>query len=55
MRDWSFFKILKHNKIVNQNITSIIESLVRGNEPEGTGALDMKKDVMPSENPGQNK
>ncbi len=52
MRDWSFFKILEHNTIVNQSITSIIVSLVRGEEPEGAGAIDMKKDVMPSENPG---
>jgi hypothetical protein len=52
MRDWSFFKILEHNTIVNRSITSIIESLVRGEEPEGAGAIDMKKDVMPSENPG---
>ncbi len=52
MRDWSFFKILEHNTIVNRSFTSIIESLVRGEEPEGAGAIDMKKDVMPSENPG---
>ena len=50
-RDWSFFKILEHNAIVNRSITSIIESLVRGKEPEGAGAIDMKRDVMPSKNP----
>jgi len=52
MRDWSFFKILEHNAIVNRSFTSIIESLVRGEEPEGAGAIDMKRDVMPSKNPG---
>ena len=52
MRDWSFFKILEHNAIVNRSITSIIESLVRGEEPEGAGAIDMKRDVMPSKCPG---
>ena len=52
MRDWSFFKILEHNTIVNRSITSIIGSLVRGEKPEGVGAIDMKRDVMPSENPG---
>lgn len=52
MRDWSFFKILEHNVIVNRSFTSIIESLVRGEEPEGAGAIDMKRDVMPSKNPG---
>ena len=29
MRDWSLFKILEHNTIVNRSFTSIIESLVR--------------------------
>lgn len=53
MRDWSFYKILEHNVIVNQSITSIIESLVHGDEPKGAGAIDMKKDVMPSKNPGK--
>jgi len=52
MRNWSFFMILEHNTIVNGSITSIIESLVRGEKPQGAGALDMKKDVMPSESPG---
>ena len=52
MRDWSFFKLLGHNTIVNRSITSVIESLVHDEEPNGAGAIDMKKDVMPSENPG---
>lgn len=52
MRDWSFFKILEHNAIVNRSFTSIIKSLVHGEEPEGVGAIDMKRDVMPSKNPG---
>lgn len=52
MRNWSFFKLLEHNTIVNRSFTSIIESLVRGEKPQGAGAIDMKKDVMPSENPG---
>ena len=52
MRDWSLFKILEHNTIVNRSFTSIIESLVRDEEPHGAGAIDMKKDVMPSESPG---
>jgi hypothetical protein len=38
MRNWSFFNILEHNAIVNRSFTSIIESLVRGEEPEGAGA-----------------
>ena len=37
---------------MNRSFTSIIKSLVRGEEPEGTGAIDMKRDVMPSKNPG---
>jgi len=52
MRNWSFFKILEHNTIVNRSITSTIVSLVRGEKPKGAGAIDMKKDVMPSESPG---
>lgn len=52
MRDWSFFGVLEHNMIVNRSFTSIIESLVRGEKPEGAGAIDMKRDVMPSKNPG---
>ena len=52
MRDWSFFMILEHNAIVNRSITSVIKSLVRGEEPTGAGAIDPKKDVMPSEGSG---
>jgi hypothetical protein len=53
MRRWSFFMILEHNTIVNRSITSIIQSLVRGEEPKGAGAIDPKIDVMPSPNPGE--
>lgn len=52
MRNWSFFKLLEHNTIVNRSITSVIKSLVRKEEFHGAGAIDMKKDVMPSESPG---
>jgi hypothetical protein len=48
MRDWSFFMILAHNTIVNRSITAIIRSLVNGKRPSGQGAIDFKKDVMPS-------
>jgi len=53
MRDWSFFMILDHNAIVNRSITSIVESLARGEEPTGAGAIDPKKDVMPSPEAGE--
>jgi len=53
MRNWSFFMILEHNAIVNRSITSIVQSLVRGEEPKGAGAIDPKKDVMPSADPGE--
>jgi hypothetical protein len=53
MCNWSFFMILEHNTIVNRSISSIIQSLVRGEEPTGAGAIDPKKDVMPSQNPGE--
>jgi hypothetical protein len=52
MRNWSFFKVLEHNTIVNRSFTSIIQSLVQNEELRGAGAIDMKKDVMPSESPG---
>ena len=53
MRNWSFFMILEHNTIVNRSITCIVESLARGDEPTGLGAIDPKRDVMPSHNPGE--
>jgi hypothetical protein len=53
MRHWSFFMILEHNTIVNRTITSIVDSLVKREKPEGPGAIDPKKDVMPSRNPGE--
>ncbi len=53
MRDWSFYMLLEHNSIVNRSITSIVENLARGEEPSGHGAIDPKKDVMPSQSPGE--
>ena len=53
MRQWSYFMVLEHNTIVNRSITSVIESLVQGEEPKGIGAIDPKRDVMPSANPGE--
>ena len=49
MRDWSFYQVLEHNVIVNRNITSLVQSLARGEVPQG---IDPKKDVMPSPAPG---
>ena len=53
MRDWSFFMILAHNTIVNRSITAIVRSLVNGERPSGPGAIDAKKDVMPSATAGE--
>lgn len=53
MRDWSFFMILEHNVIVNRVITTVVEKLVRGEEPVVEGVKDPKKDVMPSAHPGK--
>lgn len=53
MRNWSFFMILEHNTIVNRSITTITQCLVRGGEPSGFVIIDPKKDVMPSNNAGQ--
>ena len=52
MRNWSFFMILEHIAIVNRSVTSLVPSLVRGEEPEGLSDFDPKKDVMPSPDPG---
>lgn len=52
MRNWSFFMLLEHNVIVNRSMTSIVGSLIRGETPQGPGAIDPKRDVMPSPNPG---
>ena len=49
MRNWSFFMTLQHNVIVNRSITSLIESLSRGEVPEG---IDPKRDVMPASGAG---
>jgi hypothetical protein len=53
MRGWSVFLILEHNAIVNRSIRVIVQSLAHGDEPPGMGAIDPKKDVMPSANPGE--
>jgi hypothetical protein len=55
MRQWSYYMVLEHHAIVNRSITSVIESLVRDEEPTGIGAIDPKRDVMPSNNPGEEK
>lgn len=52
MRRWSFFMLLEHNAIVNRSISEIACSLAQGKEPTGPGAIDLKKDVMPSAAPG---
>lgn len=53
MRDWSFFMILEHNVIVNTMMETIVESLAFHNIPKDLPVKDIKKDVMPSDNPGQ--
>ena len=53
MRDWSLFMILEHNVIVNCSITAIVESLAKGEKPAAIGVDDPKRDVMPSQDPGE--
>ena len=48
MRNWSFYMLLEHHAIVNRSITSIMQSLVRNQQPSGAGAIDPKDDVMPT-------
>ena len=52
MRNWSFFMLLEHNAIANRNMTAAIRALVTGDQPEWLKNFDIKKDVMPSPNPG---
>ncbi|MFD2255491.1 hypothetical protein ACFSSA_02280 [Luteolibacter algae] len=51
MRGWSFFMLLRHNTIVNHEITATVRRLVNG-DPTPTKKFDLKKDVMPSEDAG---
>ncbi|HSO18894.1 MAG TPA: hypothetical protein VLT88_05530 [Desulfosarcina sp.] len=52
MRDWSFFMILEHNIIVNRSISAVVDRLVQGLPTAGAGAIDAKKDVMPTADAG---
>ena len=49
MRHWSFFMVLQHNVMVNRSMTSLVESLVRGEVPEG---IDPKTDFIPDASAG---
>jgi hypothetical protein len=53
MRQWSFFMILEHNAIVDRSIAKIVRDLVHGERPTGAGAIDPKRDVMPSPGAGE--
>lgn len=46
MRDWSFFMILRHNTIVNREISANVRRLAL-DEPAPEKKFDVKKDVMP--------
>ena len=52
MREWSFFMILEHNRIVNRCITSIVRQLAMGEPLSGDSVIDPKSDVMPSPDVG---
>jgi hypothetical protein len=47
MQGWSFFQLLEHNAIVNRSISSMVEALALGKEPEGAALIDPKTDVLP--------
>lgn len=46
MRDWSFFMILRHNTLVNREISANVRRLAL-DEPVPEKKFDIKKDVMP--------
>ncbi|MGJ8633030.1 MAG: hypothetical protein ACSHX7_03855 [Luteolibacter sp.] len=51
MRGWSFFRLLRHNTIVNRSISGNVRRLSLGHsDPEVK--FDIKKDVMPQEDCG---
>ena len=53
MRNWSYYMILEHNTIVNRHISTVVDWLVAGKALDEAPAIDIKKDVMPSESPGE--
>jgi len=53
MRRWSFYMILEHNTIVARSISAVIRQLVRGEPLTGAAAINIKKDVMPSQSAGE--
>lgn len=50
MRDWSFFMILEHHRIVNRAITQTVVNLARNEPLSGDALMNPKTDVMPSPN-----
>ena len=52
MREWNFYQILEHNVIVNHRITGVVQ-LLAGNGPALEPGFDVKKDVMPQLEAGE--
>ena len=51
MRNWSLIQVIEHNTIVNQRFWLAVVSIRTGKD--SNDGFDPKKDVMPSENPGE--
>lgn len=52
MRNWSFYQLLEHNRLVNQAITATTEQLARDLPLSGAATINPATDVLPAENSG---
>lgn len=52
MRNWSFYQLLEHNRLVNEAITATTEQLAKGQPLSGAATIDPAIDVLPSADAG---
>lgn len=52
MRNWSFYQLLEHNRLVNEAITATTEQLAKGLPLSGAATIDPAIDVLPSADAG---
>lgn len=52
MRNWSFFQLLQHNRLVNEAITAITVQLAKDLPLSGAATINPATDVLPSDHAG---
>lgn len=52
MRNWSYYQLLEHNRLVNEAITATTEQLAKGVPLSGAATIDPATDVLPSADAG---